>query len=391
MASPIDIQGALAAARSADPAAVVQIIESAAREIGASDVTAYLVDFEQRFLAPLPDRSKHAYLPQTEEVVSSMAGRAFLTRAAVTAERHDRTRVWVPIIEGSDRTGVLAMTFGSAVDDDVLAACLDLGMLAGYLIAVHTRSTDVFQLHRRRKSMSLAASMQWDLLPPVVLSTPRCTVAARLEPAYEVGGDCFDYSLNSPVLDVALIDSMGHGVASAMIASLAIGCYRHDRREGRTLEDMHRSIDDALNKQLRGDAFATGQLAQLELMTGQLSWINAGHPRPLLVRMGRVIKELEGPPVLPWGLQSESAETYQEFLEPSDEILFYTDGVTDAANPEGEEFGIDRLIDLTGRCASDQLPPDEIVRKIVDGVMQHQGGEPRDDATVMMVQWHGGP
>ncbi|HVE76459.1 MAG TPA: PP2C family protein-serine/threonine phosphatase, partial [Actinomycetota bacterium] len=352
--------------------------------------SAYLVDFEQRFLAPLPDRSKHADLAETEEVVSSMAGRAFLTRAPVTAKRHEKIRVWVPIIEGSDRTGVLAMTFGT-VDDDVLAACMDLGMLAGYLIAAHTRCTDVYQLHRRRKSMSLAASMQWDLLPPVVLSTARCTVAARLEPAYEVGGDCFDYSLNSPVLDVALVDSMGHGVSSAMIASLVIGCYRHDRREGRSLEDMHRSIDDALNRQFRGDAFATGQLAQLELTTGQLSWINAGHPRPLLVRGGRVIKELEGPPVLPWGLQDQPAVTYQESLEPSDEILFYTDGITDAANSEGKELGIDRLIDITGQCASDQLPPEEIVRKIVEAVMQHQGRKARDDATLMMVQWHGGP
>lgn len=390
MTSPIDIQGALDAARSADPAGVVEIIDAAARAIGATDVSAYLVDFEQRFLEPLPDRLKHADLAQTEEVVSSMAGRAFLTRSPVTAERDDRTRVWVPIIEGSDRTGVLAMTFSSA-DDDVLASCIDLGMLAGYLIAVHTRCTDVYQLHRRRKSMSLAASMQWDLLPPVVLATPRCTVAARLEPAYEVGGDCFDYSLNTPVLDVALIDSMGHGVSSAMIASLAIGCYRHDRREGMSLEDIHRSIDDVLYRQLHGDAFATGQLAQLELTTGQFRWINAGHPRPLLVRMGRVIKELEGPPVLPWGLQSAPAVTYQESLEPLDQILFYTDGVTDASNPQGEEFGIERLVDLTGRYASDQLPAEEIVRKIVEGVMEHQGAEPRDDATVLMVQWHGVP
>lgn len=389
MGSPLDIQGALDAARSTDPASVVDIIDTAARAIGASDVSAYLVDFEQKFLEPLPDRSKHADLPETEEVVSSMAGRAFLTRAPVMAERHGRTRVWVPIIEGSDRTGVLAMTFRSA-DDEVLDACLNLGMLAGYLIASHTRCTDVYQLHRRRKSMSLAASMQWDLLPPVVLSTARCTVAARLEPAYEVGGDCFDYSLNTPVLDVALIDSMGHGVSSAMIASLVIGCYRHDRREGRSLEDMHRSIDDVLHGQLHGDAFATGQLAQLELTTGRLSWINAGHPRPLLVRKGRVIKELVGPPVLPWGLGSQPALTYQESLEPADAILFFTDGITDATNRQGEAFGIDRLIDLTGQSASDELPPEEIIRKIVEGVMQHQGRKARDDATVMMVQWHDG-
>lgn len=386
MSGRIDLAAAVRAAHGADPAAMVDIVGIAARDLGAADIVVYLSDFEQQVLEPLPDHATHADLPEAEEVVSTMAGRAFLTSTPVTAERSDGVRVWVPITEGSDRTGVLALTV-PAPDDEVIRACTDLGLFAGYLIAAQARCTDMYQLHRRRKSMTLAASMQWDLLPPLVLRAPRCGVAGRLEPAYEVGGDCFDYALNGPVLDFALIDAMGHGVTSAAIAALVVGSYRHGRREGRTLSAIHRDLDEVLLRQFGGDTFATGQVAQLELDNGMLTWTNAGHPRPLLVRQGRVIGQLAGEPTLPWGLGGEPPEPSVEALEPGDGVLFFTDGVIDARTPDGEEFGIDRLADLVGQCASSQLPPEETVRLLVRSVLDHRRSQLRDDATVLLVDW----
>jgi hypothetical protein len=70
----------------------------------------YLVDFAQTTLEPVPDRSAHADVPQSEDVATTMAGRAFVDQRASIAERPDGARVWVPMIEGSDRTGVLALT-----------------------------------------------------------------------------------------------------------------------------------------------------------------------------------------------------------------------------------------------------------------------------------------
>jgi serine phosphatase RsbU (regulator of sigma subunit) len=384
----VDVRSVLRAARTVDPSAVVDIVAAAARDAGATDVVAYLVDFEQRVLEPLADRAPHADLPHTEDVAATMAGRAFLTSAPVTAVRDEGTRVWVPIVEGADRTGVLAMTLPD-VDEAALDECTDLGVLAGYLIATHTRCTDVYQLHRRRKAMSLAASMQWDLLPPLVLRTPRCTVAGLLEPAYQVGGDCFDYALNGPVLDLALIDAMGHGVTSAQIAGLAVGCYRHGRREGRTLTSIHAAIDEVLATQFAGDAFATGQLAQLEVETGSLTWTNAGHPGPLLIRNGQVIAQLAAEPTLPWGLDAGPAETAQEALEPGDGVLYFTDGVVEARTDDGDEFGIDRLADIAGQYASAQLAPEAIIRQIVRSVLDHRVVELRDDATLVLLEWNG--
>ena len=373
--------------READPADVADVMTSAAAEIGGGDVVVYLVDFGQQLLEPLPDRSSHAELAQSEDVSTTLAGRAFLQRGPATAERPDGTRVWVPIREGSDVTGVLALTVSEA-DESTLASCEDLGSLAGYLIATQARGTDLYNLHRRRKSMTLAASMQWDLLPPLTLHSRRVTVAGMLEPAYEVGGDYFDYAINGAYLDLAIMDSMGHGVRSAMVAALAAGSYRHDRREGRMLEHMHTQIDDAISGACDG-AFVTGQLGRLDLNTGTFTWVNAGHPPPMLVRHGRVIGRLDCPPALPWGLGPSDVEVMSVDLEPGDSLLLYTDGVVEARGARQEAFGADRLADLVGQHASDQLSIGVIVRLVTRAVIEHHGGELSDDATLLMVHWPG--
>jgi serine phosphatase RsbU (regulator of sigma subunit) len=78
-------------------------------------------------------------------------------------------------------------------------------------------------------------------------------------------------------------------------------------------------------------------------------------------------------------------------LEPGDCVLLYTDGVTEARTPDGEMFGLDRLIDLTQSNASDLAHPEEIVRRLVGSVLTHQASELRDDATVVLVRWEGPP
>lgn len=376
----------------ADPGSVPDIVSQMAAAFGATDVVLYLVDFAQRTLEPLPDRRSHAELPASEEVATTIAGRAFTTRQPVWVEREEGVRVWVPVIEASDRTGVLGLTVATA-SDQVVAACEELGVLAGYLIAAHARLTDVYNLHRRRRALSLAASMQWDLLPPMVLKTSQLTVAGLVEPAYEVGGDCFDYALNGAVLDFAIFDPVGHHLRSALLAALIVGSYRHDRREGQSLQQMHSHLDEAVLAQFPG-AFVTGQLARLSVDTGELRWLNSGHPLPLLVRGGQVVGELPSPPLAPWGLGTmrgarRRVEVATVALEPGDAVLFYTDGVTEAHIVGGEQFGLERLVDLLGQQASDAQEPEETVRRLVRAVIEHHGDNLNDDATLVLVQWNG--
>ncbi|HVF32320.1 MAG TPA: PP2C family protein-serine/threonine phosphatase [Acidimicrobiales bacterium] len=392
---PLDLGAALRSAHDIDPASVPEVVLGVATELGATDVTIYLVDFAQATLEPLPDRRTHREIAHSEDVATTVAGRSFASGAATIVDRgDDGVRIWVPIIEGSDRTGVLAVTVADGTPD-VVRGCEELGLFAGYLIATQARSTDLYNLHRRRRSLSLAASMQWDLLPPLVLKTSRVAVSGFLEPAYEVGGDCFDYAMNDTTLDVAILDAMGHGVDSSLIASLTIGSYRHDRREGKTLPQMHANLERVMAAHLPPLLFATGQLARIDLESGTLSWTNAGHPLPLLVRQGQVLQELACPPSLPWGLGTLEADEVPPptvasvALEPGDMVLFFTDGVTESDVSGGGTFGVAHLADLVGQHASDQLEIEEIVRRLARSVLEDQLGKPDDDATLVMVQWRG--
>ena len=318
-------------------------------------------------------------------------------RSSIKAPRslNDPTgvRVWVPIVEGSDRTGVLAVTVPEATDD-VVTACEELGLFAGYLIATHARSTDLYNLHRRRRALSLPASMQWDLLPPLVLKTDRMVVAGLLEPAYDVGGDCFDYALNR------------HRVRSCPVRPRRprshLGAHRRalcrvlpprPPREQRSRADA-RPLDLTTADAFPHLAFATGQLARVDLDTGAMTWTNAGHPLPMLIRGGQVVKQLDCPPTLPWGLgelanPTRSTTVATEALEPGDSVLFYTDGVVEAHLPGHDQFGVERLADLVGQHASDQLEPEAVISRLVRAVLEHQDDQLADDATLVLFQWNG--
>ncbi len=387
--SSIDFGSALRVTRGANPASMPEILAKAAAGFGATDLVVYLVDFGQTVLEAMPDRDAHADVPTTESLATTMAGRAFIDQHVVTAARENGVRVWIPIVEGSDHTGVVALTV-PAVSEALSRTFEELGILAGYLIAAHARCTDLYNLYRRRRSMSLAASMQWDLLPPLVLKAGNVAVAGLVEPAYDVGGDCFDYAVNGQFLDFAIIDSMGHGLGAARIASLAMGSYRHDRREGQPLAVMHHNLGSTIGAQYADYSFATGVLARLGLDTGVFTWTNAGHPQPLLIRRRQVIRQLECKPTPPWGIGADEPIMSTESLEPGDCLLLYTDGVTEARTPQGDFFGVERLIDLTNRHASELLTPESLLRQLIGDVREHTAEKDlTDDATIVVVRWDG--
>jgi serine phosphatase RsbU (regulator of sigma subunit) len=215
-----------------------------------------------------------------------------------------------------------------------------------------------------------------------------------LEPAYDVAGDCFDYALNNTTFDLALFDPVGHGLTSALIAALCVGCYRHDRRESNRLEHIHAHLDVTTGDMFPDPAFATGLLARVDLDTGAMTWTNAGHPLPMLIRGGQVVKYLTCPPTLPWGLgrlddPTRPTPIATETLEPGDSVLFYTDGVVEAHVPGQDPFGVERLADLVGQHASDRLEPEAIVSRLVRAVLEHQAEQLADDATLVLMQWNG--
>ena len=358
-----------------------QVIAAACEPVPAWDPVVYLGDFSGQELFPLTPGEA------TEDVAGSMAGRTFSTGQPVTSERDDGIRVWVPVSEQASRTGVLAVTIGDATPEAIERVEL-LGVFAGLVIAAAARVSDVPYVRRKGREMSLAAGMQWDLLPPLNTRSPGATIAGLLEPAYDIAGDAFDYSISGDYLDFAIIDGMGHGLASTLLTGLAVGAYRHARRSGASVTDMHAAIDQALTSHYDDESFATGIVGRLAFRSGRLEWSCAGHPPPLLLRGRKVVAELANDPVLPFGLRGRPKLGSAD-LEPDDAVLLYTDGVTEARATDGALFGLDRLTDLLEQEAASGRPPEEILRRLVRALREHQPEGLRDDATLLLVQWTG--
>lgn len=376
-------------AQTTAPDDVTATLVEGARLLGGSDVVLYLVDYEQERLQPTTDRLDHGEPVAEASIRGTMAGRCFSSQRLLEAPDGDTVQVWVPVSERAARLGVLAMTVPQ-LDEQGRELCEELGLLAGQLVLTASAYCDRFHLQRRRRDLSLAAEMQWSLLPPLTFAYDGTTVAGLLEPAYEVGGDSFDYALNGRTLQFGVFDAMGHGVPSSVTSGLTVGAYRHGRRSGGDLPAVLAGMDAAVEGVL-ADTFATALIAELDLTGGVLTWLSAGHPPPLVMRSGTVLPELEQEAAFPLGMglddTVDALHPSSLQLEPGDRVLLYTDGVTEARSQDGEEFGPERLHDVFVRESSSGLLPAEVLRRMVQACLDWQGGPLRDDATLLLLDW----
>ena len=368
------------------PDELVAAVTQAGQAMDADDVAVYLADYEQTLLVPLPDGTDRTPL----EIDATLAGRAFVAIAVQEADAGAGRRLWLPLLDGAERLGVLGLTL-PAVDDTLRLRCGWLATLVAELVLSKDQYTDGYSVTRRRQPMSPAAEMQWQLLPPLTFVTPRVVIAGLLEPAYEVAGDAFDYALNGDIAHLAVLDPVGHDLTASLLAAVTVGSYRHSRRAGLDLAATHAALDETIAAQFGGERFVTGQLGQLDCGTGRLQWINAGHPLPLLVRGAKVVDTLACHPVPPLGLGVAQPEIATAALEPADRVLFYTDGVTEGRNLAGEPFGEARLADLVVRETLAGQPAAETMRRLAHAILAHQGTTPRDDATMVFLEWPGPP
>jgi hypothetical protein len=366
------------------PDELVAAVARAGQALEAEDVAVYLVDYEQTVLVPLADGTDRAPLV----IDATLAGRAFAAIAVQEADSGSGRRLWLPLLDGADRLGVLGLTL-PRVDDALRTRCGWLASLVAELLVSKSQYTDSYFVARRRQPMSPAAEMQWQLLPPLTFATPRVVIAGLLEPAYAVAGDAFDYALNGDSAHLAVIDPVGHDLTASVLAAVTVGSYRHSRRAGLGLAATHAAMDQAIAAHFGGERFVTGQLAQLDCGTGRLQWVNAGHPLPLLVRGAKVVDTLACQPVPPLGLGLGQPQIATAALEPADRVLFYTDGVTEGRNLAGEPFGEARLADLLVRETLAGQPAAETMRRLAHAILAHQGAKPRDDATMVFLEWPG--
>jgi hypothetical protein len=399
------------------PGDVTAALAEAARPLGLSAPRVYLADMQQQHLMPLPADDEQASQGQAAAepllIETSTAGQAYraveikhVLDTQASRDWQNAYRVWVPLADGADLLGVLGLT-ATDTDEDTLARCRALASLAGLMVTAKARVSDTYARAQRSRKMSLQGEMIWALLPPRAFATERVLLSAFLEPAYEAGGDGFDYSMLGDQLHVSLFDALGHNLSAGLLTSVCMASCRSTRRsEDGSLTRIAARADQAIVRQFGDYRFVTALLAELDVGTGQLSWVCRGHPAPLLIRGNRTVTEFNRPPELPLGLSVVDADgeaddsiveapvvevtVHTEQLVPGDRVLFYTDGVTEGHTTGGTPFGVERLGQFVIEHTAAGTPAPEMMRQLNHEIMDHQSGELRDDATVVMVEWEPG-
>jgi serine phosphatase RsbU (regulator of sigma subunit) len=387
----------------APPSELVDVCSSwLARHLAARACVLLLSDYAEASLEPVAPGPATARI-QPQDVDDSAAGAAYREQRRVIAVvdqdgtsavgdadggvRAPAVVVFLPVSVRAERLGVLAVTLpGRAVGARELEVLDDVARVLGHVLTGAWRYTDRFEMLRRRRELGLPAEIQWELLPSLAFELPAFSIAGTLEPAYEIGGDNFDYAISAHRLTVAISDAAGHGLRAALLASLSCTAMRNARRAHASIIEQAEAANRHLVDQFPGPDFVTGLVLELDVNTGSATIINAGHPPPLLMRDGAV-SELLVPPELPFGLLAITRYPVHPItLQPGDRLLLLTDGITEAHRRGEQQFGYQRLATLL--ADQRELAPPELVRTITRAVTESCNGELSDDATMICLDWH---
>ncbi|UJW32059.1 serine/threonine-protein phosphatase [Saccharothrix sp. AJ9571] len=372
---PADV---LAAAESAPPVESVEVVaRDLAKRLGAFDVSFLLVDLIDEQLVRL---TSTAQAPGRVDLRGSAYEEVLRTQRSWLEQDDDGVRVVLPVTNRGDCVGVLEVTVPT-LDDEVLAQLGQAAHALAYVIVTDRRFTDVYHSGRRTTSMSLAAEIQHQLLPSAsCCEAAQFTVAGALVPADDIGGDTYDYALDRDTLHLSITDATGHDVASALTATLLVGALRGARRAGHDLAEQARQANQALLDHGEKLSLATGLLLRVDLQSGRVELVNAGHPAPLLLRDG-VVEPIELEIDRLFGVQPYQYRVQRLDLRPGDRLVLLTDGMfeRDAANAD-----LPALLRET-----EELHSREVVRAVTRAVRYACRNQLQDDATVLCLDWHG--
>jgi len=388
----VTLHGLLSAVEAASPVASAEVVGAAlADAVGACEVSFLIADFSGQSLIRLShvphahsDGAASRERSEAVPLVGTPHGRALAEqRIQVDAQDAD-VRLFAPVTSRGEAVGVLELRLEERPDERALEAVADAAHALAYVVIANRRFTDLYEWGQRSMPLSLEAEIQRRLLPgSYTCEGGQFTLAGWLEPAGDVGGDTFDFSLERDTLHLSITDAMGHTVDAALLATLLVGALRNGRRRGLDLTDQAQLAHEALAEHAanRG-AFVTGQLVRINLPSGSAKIINAGHPPPLRIRAGRA-ETITLVPETPFAAPRAGRFTAQDLeLVAGDRLVFLTDGML-----ERNAASVDVAALLTD-CAS--LHPREAVQELTRAVVAACGGELRDDATVLCLDWHGG-
>jgi len=375
------------------PSHLVDVLDDfLAGAVAAEEVELLLADYDLGELRSLSSQGDDPLVSgRRSRIDDSDAGQAYLTQVMVTVPEDDKLHVYVPISVRDERLGVLGLRLPQPLGAGTVTGLASAADILGYVILAASRFTDLFEQARRARPLSLEAEVQWGLQPVRAFSCREFSLAGQLVPAYDVGGDSYDWVVNTGMASIYAVDAMGHGLNASMLGALAVTAMRNARRAGLGLADRFAAADEAVHRQFGRTAemavpYVTAVALEVDIARGVGVAISAGHPWPYRLRKGR-LEEIELTPQYPLGVSPGSAyETEELDLEPGDRLVLLSDGVLEASKG-GDRFGEVRL--EASLLATSPKRPHEAVRHLVRTLLDYQQGDLRDDATILLFDRHG--
>jgi serine phosphatase RsbU (regulator of sigma subunit) len=386
----LDLAELLAAVENAAPVAAADVVgQQLAQAMDASEVSFLIADFSGDLLMrlshdeTLPTSSPDRDVAERVPLSGSAHGRVLADQAVQVEREAGLWRVLAPVTNRGEAIGVLELCLREEPDDDRVADVALAAHALAYVVIANRRFTDLYEWGQRSVPLSLAAEIQHRLLPDAyTCEAGQFSLAGWLEPAGNIAGDTFDFSLERDTLHLSMTDAMGHSVQAATLATVLVGALRNARRARVDVAEQARRASASLAEHFHRCEYVTGQLVRVDLETETAQVVNAGHPPPLRVRDGRV-SLIDLKPDLPFGLGKHEYRVQPLALVPGDRLVFLTDGLLER---NASSLDIEVLV-----AQGAQMHPREAVQHLIKAVLKGTAGQLRDDATVMCLDWHGGP
>jgi hypothetical protein len=364
--------------------AVDVVAEELRQHINATHVSFLILDLTGKAVARLSiaatERTGRA--ADRIELFGSAYERVIRTQRLYQEATTEGQRVIAPVTNRGDAIGLLEVRLPTEPGEDILKEVGEAAHALAYIVIANQRFTDLYTWGKRSRPPTLAAEIQYQLLPSSLsCEAAQFALCGNLEPSEMISGDTFDYALDRDTLNLSVTDPMGHDIDSALTATVLMGALRGARRAGSDLTHQAQQADQALTAHGRGHA--TGQLLRVCLHTGRAQLVNAGHPWPLRLRDGNV-EEVVCEVDYPFGLAMSATQPYRVQdvdLRPGDRLVMLTDGMLEK---DAEKVDLPGLLKRTRH-----LHPRETVLMLTGAVLDAAAGKLEDDATVMCLDWHG--
>jgi serine phosphatase RsbU (regulator of sigma subunit) len=354
-----------------------RLAEALVKEYSLTGTDVLLVDYRLAALLPV-DGGEPSRNP------GAPAWHCFDHQSEVT----DGDHVYLPVTARGERIGVLRY---SPVQDDpeVRGELAEVATLLAHELQAAAAGTDRYRIAARTQRLTLAAEMQWELLPGRSRIRPSYSLAGQLEPSYSVRGDSFDWAEDEGRLFLSVLNGMGEGVSASLLTALATHALRNARRAGISLADQAALGDQAVFAEHRGATHVAALMLELDLATGELSVIDAGSPRILLLRDGAV-GDLPIESQFPLGMFEGTDYVAQRFsLRTADRLVIVSDGVAEAAARSGR-YGDAALARFVRRTQA--MAPLQAVRSLLGDLRTFlENAELEDDAVAVCLDWTGTP